>query len=112
MESGQNSNDQILKGIDSLKKKVADNKDANINTAAAKKLNHEILMDVAGTLASFIPNMISFKSSFETFANEIITLKEQLKAVEDENSLIKNENTIIKKENASMKQQLLNHEIN
>ena len=111
MDTGQNSNDQVLEGIESLKKKVADNKDANINSAPAKRLDHEILMDVAGTLASFIPEMLSFKSSFEAFANEMITLKAQLKAVEDENSLIKNENIIIRKENASMKQQLLNQEI-
>ena len=92
MDTGQNSNDQVLEGIESLKKKVADNKDANINSAPAKRLDHEILMDVAGTLASFVPEMLSFKSSFEAFANEMITLKAQLKAVEDKNSLIKNEN--------------------
>ena len=111
------SNELRLKGIESLKLKVASvPADVNVNTKAAKEIDHEILMDVASQLATFFPEMLAFKSSFETFAsemrNEMTVLKTEMKAIQDENSCIKKENTEIKKENASLKHQLLSNEIN
>ena len=98
--------------METLKLKVTEASKSTLPAKAAKDLDHEILLGVANNLSTFIPEMMSFKSSFESFKVEMTALQNKLKKVEDENSQIKKENVQIKKENASMKKQILNHEIN
>ena len=108
----KSSSETLLQGVESLKQKVAAvPTDVDISKKAAKEADHDILMDMANKFTSFIPEMLSFKSSFEEFRTEITALRSQLKAFEDENKEIKRMNADLKKENAGMKKQLLDYEI-
>ena len=101
------STDEMLKEIEALKKKVAENTNANVNTKVGKEANHEILMVVANQLTNLIPQMLEFKSSFESFAVEMTALKNEVKDLKDKNEELKKENTQIKKENESLKNRIL-----